>query len=127
MIVPDLIKAVEEGMRKHNMITAKEAKELYDQSGHEVADYLKYTVEKEVVKAAEGGKRNTVIHLGSKGPYEYLVQVITPLQQAVVEKLKELGYRAEIKLYGESYVPRGLADDDGNGPSHENYGIHISW
>ena len=29
------------------MITAKEAKELYDKSGQEVADYLKYTVEPE--------------------------------------------------------------------------------
>lgn len=109
------------------MITAKEAKELYDKSGQEVADYLKHTVEKEVVKAAEGGKRDTIIHLGSQGPYEYLDSVVTPLQKAVVTKLKELGYRAEIKLHGASYVPRGLADDDGHGPSHQNYGIHISW
>jgi hypothetical protein len=109
------------------MITAKEAKELYDKSGQEVADYLKHTVEKEVVKAAEGGKRNTIIHLGSKGPYEYLDSMVTPLQKTVVWKLKELGYHADIKLYGDSYVPRGLADDDGNGPSHQNYGIHIGW
>lgn len=109
------------------MITAKEAKELYDKSGQEVADYLKYTVEKEVVKAAEGGKRQTIIHLKSLEPYRHLDQVITPLQKAVVAKLKELGYHAEIKLYGDSYVPRGLADDDGEGPSHQNYGIHIGW
>ena len=109
------------------MITAKEAKDLYDQSGQEVADYLKYTVEKEVVKAAEGGKRNTMIHLGSKGMFDHLDQIITPLQKAVVTKLKELGYHAEIKLYGDSYVPRGLADDDGNGLTHQNYGIHIGW
>jgi len=109
------------------MITAKEAKELYDKSGAEVDVYLKNRVEKEVVKAAEGGKRITVIHLGSKGMFDHLDQIITPLQKAVVDKLKELGYRAEIKLYGESYVPRGLADDDGNGPSHQNYGIQIIW
>jgi hypothetical protein len=109
------------------MITAKEAKELYDQSGQEVADYLKYTVEKEVVKAAEGGKRSTTIHLGSMGSFDHLDQIITPLQKAVVAKLKELGYRAEIKLSGDWYVPRGLADDDGNGPKHINYGIVISW
>lgn len=109
------------------MITAKEAKELYDKSGQEVADYLKYTVEKEVVKAAEGGKRQVTIHLGSLEPFCYLDGVITPLQKAVEWKLKELGYRAEIKLYGDKYVPRGLADDDGNGPKHQNYGIQISW
>ena len=109
------------------MINAKEAKELYDKSGQEIADYLKYKVEKEVVKAAEGGKRNTVIHLGSKGMFDHLDQIITPLQKAVVDKLKELGYRAEIKLYGDKYVPRGVADDDGDGPWHGNYGISISW
>ena len=109
------------------MITAKEAKELYDKSGQEVADYLKYTVEKEVVKAAEGGKRQTIIGLKSLEPYRHLDQVITPLQKAVVDQLKMLGYRAEIKLYGDHYVPAGLADDDGKGPSHQNYGIHISW
>ena len=109
------------------MINAKEAKALYDKSGQEVADYLKHTVEKEVVKAAEGGKRQTIIHLASKGPFDHLDQLITPLQKAVVAKLKELGYRAEIKLDGDRYVPRGLADDDGNGTSHQNYGFHIGW
>jgi hypothetical protein len=109
------------------MITAKEAKELYDKSGQEVADYLKYTVEKEVIKAAEGGKRQATILLDNLEPFRHLDQVITPLQKAVVARLKELGYGAEIRLYGDKYVPRGLADDDGKGPSHQNYGIHINW
>jgi len=109
------------------MITAKEAKVLYDKSGQEVADYLKYTVEKEIVKAAEGGKRHTIIHLKSLPYFQHLDQVITPLQKAVIDRLKELGYGAEIKLYDNPYVPRGLTDDDGQGPSHQNYGIHIGW
>lgn len=109
------------------MITAKEAKALYNKSGQEVADYLKHLVEQQVIKAAEGGKRQTIIFLDNLGPYSYLDQVITPLQKAVVAKLKEMGYGAEIKPYGDSYVPLGLADDGGNGPSHQNYGIHISW
>ena len=69
------------------MITAKEAKELYDQSGQEVEDYLKHSVEKEVKKAAEGGKRDVFIHLGSVKQFEYLDRTITPLQQAVADKL----------------------------------------
>ena len=109
------------------MITAKEAKELYDQSGAEVDHFLKHTVEINVVTAAKSGKRDVIILLDSLGPYEYLDSVVTPLQKAVVAKLKKLGYAAEIKLYGDSYVPRGLADDDGRGPSHQNYGIQISW
>lgn len=109
------------------MITAKEAKKLYDESGAEVDHFLKSKVEINVVSAAKSGKRFVFIFLGSKGSFDHLDQMITPLQKAVVDKLKELGYRAEIKLDGESYVPLGLADDDGNGPFHTNYGIHIGW
>ena len=109
------------------MISAKEAKELYDQSGAEVTAYLKIKVEKEIVNAAKAGRLNTIIHLGSLDYLEYVDQKITPHQKAVVSKLKKLGYTAEIKRYGTSYVPRGLADDDGAGPAHQNYGIHIGW
>lgn len=109
------------------MITAKEAKELYDQSGTEVTDFLKHKVEINVVSAAKSGKRYVFIHLGSKGMFDHIDQLITPLQKAAVEKLQELGYRARIVLDGDSYVPRGLADDDGNGPKHINYGIQIGW
>jgi hypothetical protein len=126
MIVPDLINAVEQGMRKP-MITAKEAKELYDQSGAEVEQFLKNEVEKRVTDAAKGGKRSVFVDLGYVKQFQYLHHTITPLQQAAADKLKELGYRVVIKLDGESYVPRGLADDDGNGPKIQNYGIQIGW
>jgi len=109
------------------MITATEAKVLYDKSGQEVSDYLEYTVEHQVIKAAEGGKRRIIIHLKNLVYYEHLDKVITPLQKAIVDRLKELGYGAEIKLYDNPYVPAGLANDEGRGPSHQNYGIHISW
>lgn len=109
------------------MITAKEAKELYDQSGAEVEQFLKNEVEKRVTDTAKSGKRQVFIHLGSVKQFQYLDRTITPLQQAVADKLKTLGYRADIKLDGESYVPRGLADDDGNGPKITNYGIQVSW
>jgi hypothetical protein len=109
------------------MITAKEAKQLYDQSEQEVADYLSHHVEGYVRSAAESGKRQVQIHIDTTGPFEYLDQKITPFEKAVIDKLKTLGYTAKIENYGDSYVPRGLADDDGNGPSHRNYGFIIGW
>jgi hypothetical protein len=109
------------------MITATEAKVLYDQSGAEVDSYLKHAVESKIVKAAMEGKRSVNIHLGSLDHFRHLDQEITPIQKAVVTKLKELKFTAEIQLYGDQYVPRGLADDDGNGPSHRNYGFIIRW
>lgn len=109
------------------MITAKEAKELYDQSGAEVEQFLKNEVEKRVTDAAKGGKRFVFICLATLKFYEHAQDKLTPLNKAVVERLVELGYRARVVLDGEPYVPRGLADDDGNGPKHQNYGIQIGW
>jgi hypothetical protein len=109
------------------MIDAKQAKQLYDESGAEVTDFLKHQVEKKVTDAAKGGKRFVFIYLDTIGPFDHVEGKLTPLNRAVVEKLQELGYRARIVLDGERYVPRGLQDDDGNGPSHQNYGIQIGW
>ena len=109
------------------MITATQAKQLYDESGAEVEQYLKFSIEPQVIEAAKAGKRTVTIHLNSLEPYGRLDQVVTPIQRAVVSKLKELGYRATIELYGDRYVPRGLADDNGNGPEHQNFGILIGW
>lgn len=109
------------------MITAQQAKALYDESGAEVQAFLRYHVEKQIKDAASGGKRSVTIHLGGLEYFHHLDQEITPLQKAVVDQLKVLGYTAKIETYGDSYVPRGLADDDGNGPQHRNYGIIIGW
>lgn len=109
------------------MITAKEALELYDASGAEVNLFLKHSVESEVIKAAKGEKRTVFIHLDALAPFDHLDQRTTPLQRAIVAKLISLGYRAKIRLDGAPYVPRGLADDDGDGPSHTNFGIEIGW
>lgn len=109
------------------MITAKEAKQLYDESGAEVEQFLKNSVEKPVTDAAKGGKRFVFICLGTVRLYEHAQDKLTPLNKAVLERLVELGYRARVVLDGDKYVPRGLADDDGNGPTVQNYGIQIGW
>ena len=109
------------------MINAKEAKALYDKSGQEVADYLKHTVEKEVTRAATLGKRKVYIDLGSTRFSSEMTDKITTVDLGVVEKLRELGYVVSIAQDGESYVPGGLADDDGDGPLYTDYGFHISW
>lgn len=109
------------------MLTANQAKQLYDESGHEVEQFLKNEVEKKVTDAAKGGKRQVFVYLGSVKQFDYLDRTVTPLQEAVRWKLKELGYSAEFKLDGDKYVPRGLADDNDNGPTIQNYGIQIGW
>lgn len=108
------------------MITAAEAKALYDDSGVEVAKYLQYKIEPEVKAAATSGKRTVFHYVGSCDMFTYPRP--DPLQNRIIEKLRELGFTVQwLDSDGESYVPRGLADDDGNGPSYTNYGIQIAW
>ena len=109
------------------MINAKEAKVLFDKSGQEVANYIKNKVEPVVIKAATDGKRYVFIQLGAT-QFEFEMRAkITSVDQGVVETLKELGYVVSIEQDGASYVPRGMADDEGDGPEYTNYGFHIGW
>jgi len=107
------------------MINAKEAKELYDASGAEVTDYLTHNVEKYIKEAAESGKRTYIIHLGAE---ELWTQIHpTNLQKKIMVALGDLGYIVKFSSYGDQYVPRSFGNGDGDGPLHQNYGIHIGW
>lgn len=107
------------------MLTAKEAKELYDRSGAEVNDYLERKIGPQIQKAAESGKR-TVFHLIDCEETWKTIEM-TPFQRQIHDKLTELGYHVRFGRDGDPYVPRGLADDDGNGPRHTNCGFTIGW
>jgi len=107
------------------MITAKEAKVLYDESGAEVQIFLTNKVGPEIKKAAAAGTRSYVAHTGSEELWRNVGP--TPMIRATLAELKRLGYAASFGKYGDEYVPRGLADDNGKGPAHQNYGITITW
>lgn len=109
------------------MITAQEAKTLYDQSGAEIDEFLqKHEVEKGIKEAASTGKRAVFIHCG----FENLLYSVepTPLYKSVMNRLSTLGYTVVwYPRYGMPFVPRGLDDGHGDGPMHQNYGIEIRW
>ena len=109
------------------MITAAQAKKLYDESGAEVDNYLNKTIAPEIEKAAKAGKRSVFIHVGSEQPYGSTKTLREQLHTSAMMKLDELGYKVRWGTHGASYVPRGLADDYGEGPDYINVGIHISW
>ena len=108
------------------MITAAQAKNLYDESGVEVDSYLNRTIAPEIEKAAKAGKRGVFIQVGSEPPYGSKA-LQAPLHTSTMMKLTELGYKVNWGADGAPYVPRGLADDYGEGPAYTNVGIHISW
>lgn len=107
------------------MITAKEALELYNQSGTEVKLFLDKNVLDQVKLAAMSGKKNCFIncgsHIANKAPIPIHLYI------SVMQELQKLGYAVRFMNYGDSYVPRGMADDAGNGPLYVNYGISIGW
>lgn len=107
------------------MITAAQAKELYDKSGAEVNNYLQYKIEPQIKKAAESDKRDVYHLIDCEETWKTIE--MTPFQRQIHDKLVELGYQVKFGRYGDVYVPRGLADDDGNGPRHTNYGFQIGW
>lgn len=106
------------------MISAKEAKALYDASGKE-AEQILLTIEPKIIDASNRGERKVFIHLDAS-EVGCLVAP-TALQTQIIDKLIALGYRVQFASHGESYVPRGLSDDDGNGPRYTNLGFIIQW
>ena len=106
------------------MISAKEAKALYDASGAE-SDAMLATLEPYIIAAAKEGKQHCFVLIGSEEAWKTIK--VTPIQHQVCDKLNKLGFRVSISKHGSGYVPRGLADDDGNGPKYENYGYCIGW
>jgi hypothetical protein len=107
------------------MITAKEAKALYDASGIEVKKFIENTVGPKIENSAKEGKVSVFIFLNSV-PLYYTMW-LTPFEQNVVKELRKLGYLVQCGYDGAEYVPVGLSDDDGDGPMHRNFGLIISW
>ena len=107
------------------MITTKEAKALYDESGAEAKALLK-TFEPKIIEAAKSGKKWVIVFIDSHPTYE--TPYPTATQQRAIKMLEEFGYVSRwVAQDGAAYIPRGLMDDYGNGPMHVNYGIHIGW
>lgn len=109
------------------MITAKEAKQLYDKSDAEAEQFLSTKVEPKVIEAATQGKRCTYVFIDATDPWKRIEGEITNVHRRVIDMLIDLGYVVTLCYYGDKYVPRGLADDAGNGPEYQNYGIRVCW
>jgi hypothetical protein len=106
------------------MLSAKEALELYNNSLYTLQKYLDENFHSGIRQAAMDGKRRDFHNMGAE---EHNLPELTPLEKKVLEELGKLGYTHHYMFYGDSYVPRGLADDDGNGTSYKNYGIVVKW
>lgn len=105
------------------MISAVEARALYDRVGEESKKLLN-DIDHRITKVAVS-RCTTFFLLDCEETFRHVEP--TPVQARVMEELKELGFSVTFGKDGEPYVPRGLSDDNGNGPKHINYGFHIKW
>jgi hypothetical protein len=108
------------------MISAKEALEIYNNSLYTLQRYLEDNFHSKIRQAAMDGKREYILYLGANEIY-CGVPKLDVLQCKAITELGKLGFNVQYGFYGEEYVPRGLADDDGTGPIHRNFGIKVTW
>ncbi len=111
------------------MITAAQARELTARSEANV-ERLLALMEPQIVKAADAGKDFVAVFvdgLDSSVPLYGARFQPTPVQTSVINRLQALGFKAHMAAVGSSYVPRGMQDDDGNGPEYINYTVIVNW
>ena len=106
---------------------ANEARALTDNSDAKANEILETQIFKNIKEYAEKGKSQYIYYVDSC-EISAAMPAQTVTQKMITDKLKALGYWAEWSEYGDSYIPRGLADNyDGSGPAYMNYGIIIRW
>lgn len=80
------------------MITAADAKTLYDQSGVEVDKYLHHKIEHEIKAAATSGNRTVFHFIGARDIFMRPPRP-DPLQTRIIEKLRALGYTVQWLIF----------------------------
>lgn len=117
------------------MITAAQALELVKRSDAEVERYLAL-IGPAIEVASKAGRRSILLSsvVGFPDPAAVSVHLpvntpfsMTDFQTRLCAALKQFGFGADMQAPHASYVPRGLADDDGNGPSYKHYTIIVRW
>ena len=112
------------------MITAAEAKALAEASDAHLEKYLTL-IEREIKPRAEKGDRVYECYVADLWECQETYKHPEPnaLQQRVINALKAFPncYGVRWAASGDAYVPRGLADDFGEGPMYQNVCIHIRW
>ncbi len=106
------------------MLSAKEALQLKNDSLVALDKYLLDNFHSQIQQAAMQGKCTYTFNMGSA---EHSAPRLGHLQQKAFDELKKYGYVVSYGFYGEGYIPRGLANDDGDGPTYKNYGITVGW
>lgn len=113
------------------MITAKEANEITFSAERIRRQKIHAMLEKYeqlITAAANEGKSSISVHVGSVPSHSARNYENTDLLLAgAVDELQVHGFATSFHPSGEGYVPRGLQDDNGDGPVYINMMLVIEW
>lgn len=105
------------------MISAKEAKAVSDEAGL-LEKVLLPKAEELVLNEAKLGNYSCHLYIDAS---DRTFPSVEPIYEKLIDALCSLGFTARVEFYGDSYVPKGLMDDYGNGPGYKSYGVYIGW
>ena len=118
-------------MKTFNLITAAGAAALSEESEAHISLPL-MEIDKTIRELASGpeGVREFICYVPGTWHSQPVLDLCprpTSLQNRIMHVLYDVGFQVRFDTDKTSYVPRGLADDDGNGPEYINWCIHIKW
>lgn len=114
-------------MNEFSFISARDAHARANQSEVAAQKWLKL-IEPLIIKAADANEFSIMHHLDTIDvSFGARLPDLEPKIKGAVSMLREMGYNVTYAVYGDRFVPRGLQDDDGNGPMYQSIGLKISW
>lgn len=106
--------------------TAEMARKATDAPAVEAKNTVIRNIEPAIKKQAQKGIGWEFFHIGCKTDSQALPE-LSAVNQEIKNLLEKNGYQVRKTINGNYYVPRGLQDDNGDGPEHVNYGLLIEW
>jgi hypothetical protein len=110
------------------MLTAFEARKITEESDIKVDNILDQ-LDSLIRARARACKDTLSCYLPDTWYASTLREGIHPndFQRKIMNKLADHGFKVKLARDGDPYVPKGLADNEGNGPIHYNWCIVIGW
>lgn len=115
-------------------VSAKQARVLVEESEQYLDKFIK-SIDNLILTASKGGK-NSIRVDELHGVEFYCCKPTTsfatthkssPLLILIVQHYKKQGFSASVEAFGSAYVPKGLANDMGEGEPYQSTSLCITW
>ena len=115
-------------------VSAKQARSLVEESDQYVDKFIR-SIDNLILTASKDGK-NSIRVDELHGVEFYCCKPTTsfatthkssPLLILIVQHYKKQGFSASVEVFGDTYVPKGLANDMGEGEPYQSTSLCITW